>query len=517
MPEELGSGQFGLRHPALAWLNKALGRLPAASPGSTPLRRYLLIWLLVPQLVLWLGAAVVSYQVAARYANLAIDRSLYQSSRALARQVKPTSGGLLIDFPRAARDIIETDPDEQVYYTVSSPPGKFILGNKALAVPPSSVLPKRGALPSANDPRFYDDVVQSDQHKKVAVRVVALYLAWGEGGNNQTMLVQIAKSRVSRDALASRIMADTALPLIVLVLLMSVIVWASIRAGLAPLARLRHAVVHRSPGNLEPIELGPAPEEVRVLTTALNSMLKAVQEGVMGQRRFISDAAHQLRTPLAGLKSQTELALKETDDPALKARLSRVHESATRSAHLVNQLLTLARAEPESTNAMGRSRFDIGRLVCEVTAELVPRALQARVDLGMAEEWQSSHNQAVLMFGNALLIREAVFNVIDNAIRYAGRDSEVTVRVGVDVGAVFVEVDDTGQGISPDHLEAVFERFYRATHEGTGCGLGLAIVKEIVERHAGTVTLSNRKPHGLCVRLSFPRSASLAQVRPLAD
>jgi len=490
-----------------AWLRKHWRALPGVLPGSGPLRRYLLIWLLVPQLVLWAGAAVMSYQVAARYANLAIDRSLYQASRALGRQVKPTGSGLLIDLPRAARDIIESDPDELVYYTVSSPPGQFILGNKALPAPPAAIGDQEGG-PPVNDPRFYDDQVALDKNK-LPVRVVALYLTWGESDQTQTMLVQIAKSRVSRDALAGRILGDIALPLVGLVLLMSIIVWVSLRAGLAPLARLRQTVLDRAPNDLAPIQLsGPVPEEIEVLTTALNGLLAAVQESVVGQRRFISDAAHQLRTPLAGLKSQTELALKETADPELKARLSRVHESATRSAHLVNQLLTLARAEPESTNAMGRSRFDLCKLVSELTAEMVPRALQAGVDLGLAECLEAHPVGPLMLEGNAVMVREALSNVIDNAIRYAGKGSEVTVCMGASLDhadEVYVQVDDTGPGLAAEHHEAVFERFYRATHEGSGCGLGLAIVKEIVERHQGRVSLAQRSPHGLGVRLSFPR------------
>jgi two-component system sensor histidine kinase TctE len=482
-------------------------RVPGVSPGVMPLRHHLMIWLLVPQLVLWLGAAMMSYQVAARYANQAIDRSLYQSSRALARQVKPTGSGFFIDLPRAARDIIESDPDEQVYYMVSSPPGQFILGNMVLPSPP------QGAHPSSvhqhvDEPRFYDDQIPL-KDANVSVRAVALYLSWEEPGQTQaqtqTMLVQIAKSRVSRDALARRILGDIALPLVLLVLAMSAIVWASLRAGLAPLARLQQAVRDRPAGNLEPIKLGPVPEEVEVLTTALNALLVTVQESVASQRRFISDAAHQLRTPLAGLKSQTELALKATLDPELNARLSLVHASATRSAHLVNQLLILARAEPESANAMGRSRFDLRRLVSELTAELVPRALQAGVDLGLAEEDETDQPLLPLnLLGNALLMREAVFNVIDNAIRYAGKGSEVTVSVGRDARELFVLVADSGPGVNPAHYEALFQRFFRATHEGTGCGLGLAIVKEIVERHGGDVTLSAREPHGLRVKLSFP-------------
>jgi len=268
-------------------------------------------------------------------------------------------------------------------------------------------------------------------------------------------------------------------------------------------------VLDRAPHDLAPIQLsGPVPEEIQVLTTSLNGLLSAVQESVVGQRRFISDAAHQLRTPLAGLKSQTELALKETADPELKARLSRVHESATRSAHLVNQLLTLARAEPESTNAMGRSRFDLCKLVSELTAEMVPRALQAGVDLGLAESLEVHPVGPLMLEGNAVMVREALSNVIDNAIRYAGKGSEVTVCMGADLDhadEVYVQVDDTGPGLAAEHHEAVFERFYRATHEGSGCGLGLAIVKEIVERHQGRVSLAQREPHGLSVRLSFPR------------
>ena len=271
---------------------------------------------------------------------------------------------------------------------------------------------------------------------------------------------------------------------------------------------LHQAVISRAPSHLDPIQLGRAPEEVQALTAALNKLLQAVRESVGQQQRFISDAAHQLRTPLAGLKSQTELALREATDPSLRARLTLVHESATRSAHLVTQLLTLARAEPESSHVMARSPFDLRRLAEELTAELVPRALQAGVDLGWAEDDPGLAGEAPLrVIGHALLVREALSNVIDNAIRYAGRGAEVTVRVRAEDGQAVVEVDDTGPGIALAQREAVFERFYRGTQEGLGCGLGLPIVKEIIERHAGTVTLLDRPPHGLRVRVRLPLAA----------
>jgi two-component system sensor histidine kinase TctE len=486
----------------MAWWHHLRARL---SLGTVPLRRYLLVWMIAPQLVLWGAAAFMSYQVALRYSTQALDRSLYQASRALARQVKPMGSGLLIDLPRAARDILETDPDEQVYYMVSSPPGQFILGNRVLPPPPADLA--RAASGLDGEPRFYDDALKVDQ-RRTGVRVVALYLAYGEPEQPQTMLVQIAKSRVSRDALASRILGDIAIPLVVLVAAMSLGVWWGLRKGLSPLSRLQQAVGDRAPGDLQPMALGPVPEEVEVVVSALNGLLLRVQDSVASQRRFISDAAHQLRTPLAGLKSQTELALKATADPELKGRLQRVHESATRSAHLVNQLLTLARAEPESMDAMGQSRFDLHRLVLDLTAELVPRALQARLDLGLAED-EAPEGAAVpatpcMVQGNTLLVREALFNVIDNAIRYAGAGAEVTVSLHREGQQVWVHIDDTGPGIPEAHHEAAFRRFFRATHEGTGCGLGLAIVREIVERHGGSVRLASRMPQGLSVQVRLP-------------
>lgn len=458
-----------------------------------------MLWLLLPQLVLWAAAGYFTYNLASRYVNRATDRSLYQSSRALARQIKPVGSGLFIDFPKAARDIIETDPDDKVYYMVSSPPGAFILGNHKLPPPPSN-----HAKPLLDQPYFYDGAID-----KVPVRVAALYVQYGEKDEPQLMLVQLAKSRTSREELAANILSDAALPLSGLVLLMSLIVWTGIRAGLAPLIRLRDAVKDREPNDLAPIQIQQAPTEVHALAKALNRLLVAVHENVNVQKRFISDAAHQLRTPLAGLKSQTELALRElkqhpNGSADLSARLERVRESATRSAHLVNQLLTLARAEPESVAMQAPGVFDIRRLARETTAEMVPKALQAKVDLGFDDTWPFTVETASVN-GHQFLIREALINLIDNAIRYSGAGTEVTVRVQLTTDHVKIVVEDNGPGITDSEMERVFERFVRGTSDGTGCGLGLPIVKEIIQRHQGTVQLSHHDPKGLKATILLPR------------
>ncbi|CAN5881141.1 sensor histidine kinase [soil metagenome] len=494
---------------ARRWLGRlpigALRRVPGLTPGTRSLHRHLLLWLLLPQIVLWITGACFTYQLADSYANRAIDASLTTASRALARQVKPSGNGLLIDFPRAAQDIIEADPDDRVYYMVSTPPGEFILGNSQMPAPPANDSPRLG------QPYLYDGTVREggpETRRDVNVRVVALYLAYGEPGKPQRMLVQVARSRASREELARQILIDTALPLSGLILLMSIIVWGGIRGGLAPLARLRSVVESRAPNDLAPIRLEAAPEEVRGLARALNALLAEVRENVVAQKRFISDAAHQLRTPLAGLKSQTELALASSacsNDPELRARLERVHESAARSAHLVSQLLALARAEPEAAMAQSRTRFDLQRLAREVAAGQVPRALAAGIDLGTEDSDSAPLRLHVL--GNAMLIREALVNLVDNAIRYAGRGASITVGVREEGGNAVAFVEDTGSGLPEADRERVFQRFARATHEGNGCGLGLAIVREIVERSNGSVVLEPVLPHGLRAVVRLPLAA----------
>jgi two-component system sensor histidine kinase TctE len=470
-------------------------------PGlaGVSLARQLMLWVLLPQLVLWMAAGVATYKFVEGYANQAVDASLLQASRSLARQLKPIGNGLLIDFPRAAQDVLEADPTDRLLYMVSSPPGQFILGNQSLPPPPD---PGSGLAAALNTPYFYDGTMPASANSQ-PIRLVALYLRFGdEDKAPQTMLVQVARSSANREELARRILVDMLLPMSSLVLLMTVIVRLGIRAGLSPLTRLRQQVEGRAPTDLAPLHLASAPRELWSLATAINTLLSAVQSTVATQKRFIGDAAHQLRTPLAGLKSQTEIALQSNSDPQLQARLQRVHESATRSAHLVNQLLTLARAEPESAMAHDRKRFDLLRMAQSLTAEWVPRALRAQIDLGMHED----RSAPVWIQANELLMREALTNLIDNAVQYAGVHSQVTVRVGMDIDAsqAWFEVSDTGPGLSSAAQDIVFERFVRASEIGQGCGLGLAIVKEIVERHHGSVTMANVMPQGLRVMIRLP-------------
>jgi two-component system sensor histidine kinase TctE len=455
------------------------------------LHRQLLLWLLLPQLVLWLVAAFGAYRLASRHADELVDASLLQAARALARQIRPTASGLFVDLPRSAQDILAADPEDRVMYMVSSPPGQLLLGDVRMPPPPGR--------PRLGEPVFFNATVPE------AMRVVSLDLHLGAAGAaDSTLRVQIARSSAPRELLARRMLLGNALPLSLLVALMSAVVWTGIRRGLRPLAELQAQVQGRRADALAPIELQAAPPEVRDLAGAVNELLGQVQHSLATQRRFISDAAHQLRTPLAGLKSQTELALEALGpqaDAALRQRLQRVHESAVRSARLVSQLLVLARAEPEAASAQDRAPVDCARLVQEVTAEWVPRALAAGCDLGVdiADDAQGLH-----VHGVALLLREALANLVDNAVRYAGPRAAITVRLAREGDAAVISVEDNGPGLAPGMQERAFERFVRGAPNGEGCGLGLAIVREIAERHGGSAVLLPAPPQGCVSRLTLP-------------
>jgi two-component system sensor histidine kinase TctE len=375
---------------------------------------------------------------------------------------------------------------------VSSPPGQFLLGDQRLPAPPHG--------PSKFDaPLFYDGRMSGK-----SVRVAALYLRIGTPERPQVMLVQVAKSTTARSVLAGEILVDTVSPLAMLMLATSVVVWAGIARGLSPLRKLRRQVENRSPRDLTPLELENAPTEVMALVHALNTLLSEVGRQVERQRRFIADAAHQLRTPLAGLKSQTEVAQRELGEPQpdlglLRQRLNRLEASADRGIRLVNQLLALARAEPDAPLSM--APLDLARLLRELAREVAPRALAKGLDLAV-----EGLDQPLLISGNDGLVRELFANLLNNAVAYTPAGGEITVRLSDRREHALVEVADTGPGIPATERDAVFERFYRGALQANehGCGLGLPIAREIARRHGASIALADTAPHGLSVSVAFP-------------
>jgi two-component system sensor histidine kinase TctE len=439
------------------------------------------LWLLVPQLVLWAGGGLLAYRFALSYVEKGIDQSLTQSVRALARQVKPIGSGLLIDFPRAAQDVLEQDPTDRISYMVSSPPGKFVLGNQNL---PQPDMPAQ----QAGAPLLYRGTLDGKP-----LRIVAMDVNYGDDASPQTLRVQVGKSLQVQQRIAGELVADMLVPLLALGALLSLLVYGGIRRGLAPLTRLTAQLEDRSVNDRAPIGATLAPSEVHALVKAINALLEEVARHVRQEKRFLDDAAHQLRTPLAGLISQVELAQQEVREPALVERLFKVHTGAKRSAHLVHQLLTLARTE----NHVRRVPLDLAALAREVAREWTPRALVAGMDLGYEGE------QSLIIEGDGLQVREALSNLIDNALRYTPSGTTITLRVDRTASGARLAVEDNGPGLAPAEMTQVFQRFWRGSQLPGGCGLGLSIVREITRRHGGEAAVQAMTPHGLRVELNF--------------
>ncbi len=457
-------------------------------PGVS-LQRKLLLWLLLPQLVLWLSGGFLAWRIALQNGEKGIDQTLTQSVRALARQIKPVGDGLLVDFPKAAQDILEQDPADRITYMVSSPPGRFLLGNAQLPAPPAQPI-------TLGEPLLYHAQVDSR-----TVRVALLEVDYGSEPARQRLRVQVAQSLTVRERIAQELLEQLLLPMGLMGLVLSALVYAGVLRGLQPLKRLEAQIEragkrnHNAADPLPPIELTSAPQEVYSLASTINRLLEAVARGQQKEKRFLNDAAHQLRTPLAGLIGQTELALHESHEPQVRERLHKVLSAAQRSAHLVHQLLQLARSESN----VPMLPLDLPQLACEVAREWTAKALAAGIDLGYEGEEQ------LRVLGHPLLLREALNNLIDNALHYAGTGATVTVRVHLTApGMAALAVEDDGPGVPAEHLGDLFARFWRGSDKAGGCGLGLSIVDEIALRHAGQTFAESIAPHGLRVGISLP-------------
>jgi two-component system sensor histidine kinase TctE len=244
-----------------------------------------------------------------------------------------------------------------------------------------------------------------------------------------------------------------------------------------------------------------APDEAQPLVAAVNRLMQQLGEASSAQQKFLATAAHQLRTPLAGLQSRIELAQLETQDPENRRQLAAIHESATRSARLAVQLLSLARAEPGASSADVRSPLDLARLATELVDEWVPRAIARQIDLGF--EFESAP-----VFGSPLLLREMMVNLLHNALEYTPEGGQVTLRTGRLNDVSYLAVEDNGPGIASELRVQVLERFVRLPGtRGGGSGLGLAIVKEIADAHQAELALLDAPGgQGLLVRVSFPQA-----------
>lgn len=466
---------------------------PSASAAETERSLFgeILDWMLAPLLFVWPLSIAFTHYFANNVANYPYDQALREHVAAIARQVKLVDGKVLLTLPASARALLRADETDSVYFHVITRDGKLLAGDKDLP------LPEKGGEDRALAGEIY---LRDGEFNGQELRFAYTYLADSGMPKGQWLIVEVAETTEKRTQLANKIVASVILPQFIIIPLAVMLVWFGLSRGLRPLTRLRNTIETRDPADLSPIATRRVPEELEPLVEAFNEMLERMKKNVGAQQRFVADAAHQMRTPLTGLKTQAQFAMRETDPQALRHALRQIATGVDRAGRLVNQLLTLARTEGNEPAQQQQEPLDLAQLAREVVEEWVIIALEKQIDLGFESSGPA------MISGNAFLLRELAKNLIDNALRYTPSAGHVTCRLLVTYQQVTLEVEDDGIGISEDHAELVFERFYRVDDATTeGSGLGLAIVQEIAQQHEARASLRpNPRGKGSVARVVFP-------------
>ncbi len=437
--------------------------------------------------------ALACYYTALHFANLVYDRWLIDSNHSLATTVHAQDGRATIDLPRAALEVFQFDEIDTTYYRIDSSRQGFIAGEPALiavaGVPTGQVR------------------LGNSQIRGRPVRVVTMGLAPIGPGNDVT--VSVAETLAKRSTLTREILLVMVAPQIALLAVALVLAWLNVTRALKPLSDLATAIESRSHDNLTPVPEANLPTEARILAGRLNELFARVAAAMHSQERFVADAAHQLRTPLAAVVLHAEAAERAGDGEAQRRALRALRSSADRAARLSQQLLVLMRAGPAAGAVVHMSTLDLTALARRVGEEWVPQMLQRGVDFGLAVP-----DQPLIVQADEALLAELLSNLLDNALRYGCSGGRITLGVQAGDGPLLY-VEDNGPGIEPVERRRVFERFYRSpgTH-GEGCGLGLAIVGEIALLHQAAVRIE-ANPAGAGARVTVQFRAPLQAVKGL--
>ncbi|HSV78760.1 MAG TPA: sensor histidine kinase N-terminal domain-containing protein [Ramlibacter sp.] len=447
----------------------------------------ILDWMLTPLLLLWPVSLALTWLVAQSIAGKPFDRALEYNVQALAQLVTVQNQRASFNLPQPAREILRADDSDHIYYQVLGAGGELLSGERDFPRPPED------ERPLAGETRLRDDEMRG-----LDVRVAYTWVPLNLPGA-QPVLVQVAETREKRSVLATEIIKGVMLPQLVILPLAVLLVWLALVRGIKPLSELEERIRARKPDDLSPLDEKVVPLEVAPLVSSVNDLLGRLKDSIATQKRFLADAAHQLKTPLAGLRMQADLAQREHfNAEELKLSLKQIGRSSMRATHTVNQLLALARAE-NSAQTVVRQRCDLAALTVEAVRDTVPRAMEKHVDLGY--DGTEPGTPGAQLRGNPTLLKEMIRNLLDNAVNYTPSSAEhpgvITARVLVDPfgRALVLQVEDTGPGIPPAERELVFQPFYRALGTNVdGSGLGLPIVLEIARQHQAEITLEDAHP-----------------------
>ena len=465
------------------------------------IQRRLLVNLLITIAFVSLITLFLSYRDATHEVQELFDANLAQSARVLHALVTPEllTGDnkqlqdLLLSFPEFPSDEMLKYDDEahalgheyerKLAFQVWNKDKTLLLHSRSA---PTTALSINGLIPENRG--FLDEIVGNHNW-----RVFAL---WDDSGS---FLIQVGERYDVRNELITKISQQVITPLLVSLPFLGLMIWVGIGRGLRPVQRVAEEVVRRDPHHLESMDVGPVPSEIRPLVQGLNNLFDRLKSALETERRFTDDAAHELRTPLAALKTQAQVSLRATDNEEKQQALQNVVNSVDRATHLVEQMLILARLDP-STDVLVKERINLNELAAEVIAQLVPSAMKRNTNI------EITGNEDTFVYADPVSLSIMIRNLVDNAIRYTGDNGEVIVNIDKSQpDQVVLSVSDTGPGIEEELRERVFDRFYRVTgNSSIGCGLGLSIVKRIADLNNLRVELENKKDgNGLVASVHF--------------
>lgn len=457
-------------------LRRTIVRLTAS------LRAQLLAWILLTLIGAICINLYISFQSANATSDLVTDHTLLASARVIAEAVRVDANGTVeVDIPPAALEMFDTGYGDRVFYQVITAWGNLVAGYPD--------------LPQPKAPQIGEDTT----FRADAIRVMLLNHPIVGLGEDSTISVTVAVTHNSQHAMRRRLWLSDFTKQLALVLIAGLVTIIGLQRGLAPVLRLRDAVRERGRERLDPLDPEMVQSELRPLVHALNDHMERVQNQMAAQRRFVANAAHQLRTPLALISTQASVAARENDIERRDEALTALRSSTQQVARLASQLLTLSRAEPGSR----RPRNDVIDLVAtarQVLGNHAEEALRRNIDLGL-----EGRDEPLEVHGDGTMLREMLVNLVDNALRYTPENGTVTVTITRQNDEAVLSVEDSGPGIPEAERSQVFERFYRIIGtEAEGSGLGLAIVREVVDGAGGSVELANATGGGLLVTVRLP-------------
>ena len=411
------------------------------------------------------------------------DRDLAETAKSLGLIFKKSSEKKLRDIDEYSISLLLTEPHDKMFYSIRDDQGRLLFGNPDVTYHAAEDL----------DPTDPDDFnVYFSTIKNESVRVVSIPVEHTIKNVKKQFFIQVAETRNQRTDIQKQIIFWIVIPQLILLISALVLVRFAVKRGLSPILYLNEKIIARSYKDLKPIDIKNVPLEVDRLVISLNNLMAELDSAIKSENRFVNDAAHQLRTPLAGILAQIQLAQESQDTEEIKSRLEQISQSSKRLFHIINQLLSLSKTQPEAMHTSQFTQVDLVAIVKKTMQDLFSLADLKKIDLGF-----EGSSEAAFIMGDEQKLYDLIHNLIENAIKYTPNLGRVNVSVESKNNKICLIVEDTGKGIPKEDQPNVFKRFYRGDNvtqsgDDAGAGIGLAIAKEIANMHQATIEIDSR-------------------------